>query len=189
MGWTIRLCGPVGLDQDGQSRAAALPGRQGRLLFAYLVLNRDRDCGRAELIDLLWPERPPAAADSALSALLAELRRALGDGALELHYQPIVNAEGTKICGVEALLRWDHPTRGPIPPNVFVPVAEQTGLMEALGEFVLRKALADAMRWPNLYIAINVSPVEIRSRGFVDLIACVMKEIDIAPSRVVVEVK
>src|SRR5918995_851844 len=82
MGWTIRLCGPVGLDQNGQSRAAALPGRQGRLLFAYLVLNRDRDCGRAELIDLLWPERPPAAADSALSALLSKLRRALGEGAL-----------------------------------------------------------------------------------------------------------
>jgi DNA-binding SARP family transcriptional activator/tetratricopeptide (TPR) repeat protein len=82
MGWTIRLCGPVGLDQDGLERAAALPGRQGRLLFAYLVLNRDRDCGRAELIDLLWPERPPAAADSALSALLSKLRRALGDGAL-----------------------------------------------------------------------------------------------------------
>ncbi len=82
MGWTIRLCGPVGLDHEGRSLAAALPGRQGRLLFAYLVLNRDRDCGRSELTDLLWPERPPAAADSALSALLSKLRRALGDGAL-----------------------------------------------------------------------------------------------------------
>ncbi|HET9740810.1 MAG TPA: AAA family ATPase [Solirubrobacteraceae bacterium] len=59
-----------------------LPGRQGRLLFAYLVLNRDRDCGRAELIDVLWPEEPPAAAETALSALLSKLRRALGDGAL-----------------------------------------------------------------------------------------------------------
>src|SRR5918999_1225072 len=82
MAWTIRLCGPVGLDQEGLSRASALPGRQGRLLFAYLVLNRDRDCGRAELIDLLWPEEPPAAAESALSALLSKLRRALGEGAL-----------------------------------------------------------------------------------------------------------
>ncbi len=80
--WTVRLCGPVGLDSEGRSLAASLPGRQGRLLFAYLVLNRDRDCGRAELTDLLWPERPPAAADSALSALLSKLRRALGDGAL-----------------------------------------------------------------------------------------------------------
>src|SRR5688572_28242115 len=82
MAWTIRLCGPMGVEQDGHSRASALPGRQGRLLFAYLVLNRDRDCGRGELIDLLWPERPPAAADTALSALLSKLRRALGDGAL-----------------------------------------------------------------------------------------------------------
>src|SRR5688500_8630864 len=82
MAWTIRLCGPMGVEQDGHSRASALPGRQGRLLFAYLVLNRDRDCGRGELIDLLWPERPPAAADTALSALRSKLRRALGDGAL-----------------------------------------------------------------------------------------------------------
>ena len=72
----------MGLDVGGQSRVAELPGRQGRLLFAYLVLNRDRDCGRGELIDLLWPEKPPAAADTALSALLSKLRRALGDGAL-----------------------------------------------------------------------------------------------------------
>ncbi|MGH2949440.1 MAG: AfsR/SARP family transcriptional regulator, partial [Solirubrobacteraceae bacterium] len=81
-GWTIRLCGPVGVEHGGRSLAAGLPGRQGRLLFAYLVLNRERDCGRAELIDVLWPEHPPAAADTALSALLSKLRRALGDGAL-----------------------------------------------------------------------------------------------------------
>jgi DNA-binding SARP family transcriptional activator/tetratricopeptide (TPR) repeat protein len=82
----------VGVDHHGRSLGGALPGRQGRLLFAYLVLNRDRDCGRAELIDLLWPERPPAAAETALSALLSKLRRALGDGVLsgrsELRFAP-----------------------------------------------------------------------------------------------------
>jgi DNA-binding SARP family transcriptional activator len=72
----------VGVEVAGGSRVAALPGRQGRLLFAYLVLNRERDCGRPELIDVLWPERPPAAADTALSALLSKLRKALGEGAL-----------------------------------------------------------------------------------------------------------
>ena len=72
----------MGVDHGGRSLGAALPGRQGRLLFAYLVLNRDRDCGRGELIDLLWPEKPPAAADTALSALLSKLRRTLGDGTL-----------------------------------------------------------------------------------------------------------
>ena len=80
MAWSIRLCGPLAVSVGAD--AAVLPGRQGRLLFAYLVLNRERDCGRAELIDILWPEDPPAAADSALSALLSKLRKALGDDAL-----------------------------------------------------------------------------------------------------------
>src|SRR5215217_2932493 len=70
----------MGVDLGGRPLGASLPGRQGRLLFGYLVLNRDRDCGRAELIDALWPERPPAAADTALSALLSKLRRTLGEG-------------------------------------------------------------------------------------------------------------
>ena len=81
-GWDIRLCGPVMVDAYGRRLDAGLPGRQGRLLFAYLVLNRTRGCPRDELIDVLWPEGPPAAADSALSALLSKLRRALGEGVL-----------------------------------------------------------------------------------------------------------
>src|SRR3954452_19651718 len=80
--WDIRLCGPVMVDVSGRRLDAGLPGRQGRLLFAYLVLNRTRGCPRDELIDVLWPEGPPAAADSALRALLAKLRRALGQGVL-----------------------------------------------------------------------------------------------------------
>ena len=91
-----------GSGPGGHSRAAALPGRQGRLLFAYLVLNRDRDCGRAELIDLLWPERPPAAADTALSALLSKLRRALGDGALAGRSELRLVPPGTIDVDVEA---------------------------------------------------------------------------------------
>jgi DNA-binding SARP family transcriptional activator len=75
--WDIRLCGPVVVEVEGQRLDGGLPGRQGRLLFAYLVSNRNRGCPRDELIDVLWPEGPPAAADSALSALLSKLRRAL----------------------------------------------------------------------------------------------------------------
>jgi diguanylate cyclase (GGDEF)-like protein len=117
-----------------------------------------------------------------------ELRRALGEGTLDLHYQPIVAADGSRIVGVEALLRWTHKMRGDISPAVFVPVAEQTGLMHALGEFILRKALTDAMRWPNLYMTVNISPVQMRDPAFVDLVASVIKEVGIAPSRVVLEV-
>ena len=82
-----------------------------------------------------------------------ELPRALSANELELHYQPIVAANGARIVGVEALLRWTQAERGPIPPASFIPVAEQMGLMDALGAFVLRRALDDAKRWPELYVA------------------------------------
>jgi diguanylate cyclase (GGDEF)-like protein len=117
-----------------------------------------------------------------------ELSRALAARAFELYYQPIVKADGGAIVGVEALLRWNHASRGFIPPAVFVRVAEDAGMMDQLGEFVLRRALADAARWPGLFIAVNLSPVQVRDRKFVDLVAEVLKESKIAPSRVVLEI-
>jgi len=117
-----------------------------------------------------------------------ELPRALTARAFDLHYQPIVTADGGTIVGVEALLRWEHPTRGFIPPSLFIPIAEQTGLMEQLGEFVLRRALSDATRWPDLYVSVNLSPTQVRDRSFADLLAATLNETKIAPSRVVLEV-
>jgi diguanylate cyclase (GGDEF)-like protein len=116
-----------------------------------------------------------------------ELRRALDNKTLDVHYQPIVTADGARIIGVEALLRWTHPERGPIEPGIFVPMAEQCGLMARLGEFALRRALADAKRWPALSIAVNVSPVQMRDPGFVNLVLSVLAETRITPSRVVLE--
>jgi diguanylate cyclase (GGDEF)-like protein len=117
-----------------------------------------------------------------------ELSRALAARSFELHYQPIVKADGGAIVGVEALLRWNHATRGYIPPALFVKVAEEAGLMDQLGEYVLRKALADAVRWPNLYIAVNLSPVQVRDHKFVDLVSAVLAECRIAPPRLVLEI-
>ena len=122
------------------------------------------------------------------SFIKRELSRALATRAFDLYYQPIVRAEGGGIVGVEALLRWNHPSRGFIPPGVFVRVAEDAGLMEQLGEFVLRRALADAERWPGLHVAVNLSPVQVRDRKFVDLVAAVLAETKIEPSRVVLEI-
>ena len=117
-----------------------------------------------------------------------ELHRALAEGALDVHYQPIVTADGTRVVGVEALARWTDASRGAIPPSVFVPVAEQTGLMGQLGEFVLRRALADAIRWPELSIAVNLSPVQVRDRGLLLLVSTLLHESQVAPERVVLEV-
>jgi diguanylate cyclase (GGDEF)-like protein len=117
-----------------------------------------------------------------------ELEAALATGGLDVHYQPVVAAAGGGVIGVEALLRWTHPSRGAIAPSVFIPLAEQSGLMPQLGEFVLRRALADAMRWPNFSIAVNLSPIQIRDRKLIDLVGAVIAENAIAPSRVVFEV-
>ncbi len=117
-----------------------------------------------------------------------ELPHALSAGELELHYQPIVAAHGSRIVGVEALLRWTHLERGPIPPGVFIPVAEQMGLMDELGAFVLRRALVDAKRWPDLYVAVNLSPVQMRDDSIVDLVDSALATSGIPPSRLMLEI-
>ena len=100
-GWIIRLCGPVEARAGDRELAARLPGRQGRVLLAYLTVNRDRAVPRGELIDVLWPESPPAAADAALSALLSKLRRALGDGALSGRSEVRLTLRGDVAVDVE----------------------------------------------------------------------------------------
>jgi diguanylate cyclase (GGDEF)-like protein len=116
-----------------------------------------------------------------------ELAWTLTAQGFELHYQPIVKAEGGATVGVEALLRWNHPARGYVPPSLFVPVAEEAGLMDRLGEFALRRAIADAARWPALYVAVNLSPLQVRDRAFIDLVASVLSETGFEPSRLVLE--
>jgi len=128
------------------------------------------------------------AANAERRFILRELETAIYLGALDVHYQPVVAAAGGGIVGVEALLRWTHPTRGAIAPAEFIPLAEENGLMLQLGTFVLRRALADAARWPNLTVAVNLSPVQIRDRNLVDLVAAAMADAGIAASRVVLEV-
>jgi predicted signal transduction protein with EAL and GGDEF domain len=117
-----------------------------------------------------------------------ELRRALDEDALDVHYQPIVTSEGSRIVGVEALLRWSHPTRGNIPPMDFVPVAEQSGMMNRLGEYVLYRALNDCKRWPGLYIAVNLSPIQVKDRALFTLVSAMLEETGVDPSRLVLEI-
>jgi len=100
----------------------------------------------------------------ALRMLETDLRKAIAEEALEVHYQPCVSLQSNRITGCEALLRWRHPDRGVISPAEFIPIAEETGLINELGEWVLAKACAEATTWPDgVKLAVNVSPVQFRS--------------------------
>jgi diguanylate cyclase (GGDEF)-like protein len=101
----------------------------------------------------------------ALRILEMDLRQAIAEGGFELHYQPLVSLLSNKIVGCEALLRWRHPKRGMVSPAEFIPVAEETGLINLLGEWALTTACTEAATWPNdLKIAVNVSPVQFQSQ-------------------------
>ena len=97
-----------------------------------------------------------------------DLRQALGSGQLEVFYQPVISVHHQAVAGFEALLRWRHPQRGLVPPSEFIPLAEEIGLIMPIGEWVLRQACADAASWPGeLKVAVNLSPVQFRSRNLV----------------------
>jgi diguanylate cyclase (GGDEF)-like protein len=97
-------------------------------------------------------------------SLEIDLRQAIIEGGFEVHYQPIVDLQSNRVSGCEALLRWHHPQRGMISPADFIPVAEDTGLINQLGEWVLTTACMEAATWPDhVKLAVNVSPVQFRS--------------------------
>jgi predicted signal transduction protein with EAL and GGDEF domain len=108
---------------------------------------------------------------------------------LELHYQPLVDLSSGDTSGYEALVRWNHPQKGLLGPQLFIPVAEESGLITQLGEWVLRNALADAARWPDhLTVAVNVSPAQMRSGGFLPLVVNTLASTGVAPHRLELEI-
>jgi len=118
-----------------------------------------------------------------------DLRNALADGEFELYYQPLVNLETDQICSCEALLRWHHPQRGVISPGEFIPVAEDTGLIGPLGEWVLRTACLEAADWPDhISVEVNVSPVQFKSEGLVLSVIGALAKSGIAPHRLGIEI-
>ncbi len=117
-----------------------------------------------------------------------ELRRAIANDELEAHFQPIVDLATWQIEGFEALLRWPHPERGDIGPGVFVPIAEQSGLMVPLGTWMLRRVFMQCRHWPAADISINLSPIQIMAQGFIETIAALVQETGISPQRVILEV-
>ena len=118
-----------------------------------------------------------------------DLRAALGRDQLELHYQPLVNLESGETTSYEALLRWNHPEQGLIMPASFIPIAEETGHIVQLGEWVIRTALLEAARWPqHLSVSVNLSPVQMRSTNLVPTIVNALAASGVAAQRLEFEI-
>ena len=129
-----------------------------------------------------------AAADARL-ALENELRRAIVQNEFELHYQPIIDTRTRRICCAEALIRWRHPTKGLIPPDRFIPLAEDTGMITQIGMWVLRTACADAALWPeHVKVAVNLSPVQFRKMDLADDVMQALAETGLPPQRLEIEI-
>jgi diguanylate cyclase (GGDEF)-like protein len=107
---------------------------------------------------------------------------------IEVHYQPVFSAMEQEPIGVEALARWRHPTKGYVPPDAFIPVAEATLLIDTLGELVLRRACTAALQWPQLTIAVNASALELRGEGYARRVISVLKEVGLNPARLEIEI-
>ncbi|MGY3371004.1 diguanylate cyclase (GGDEF)-like protein/PAS domain S-box-containing protein [Bradyrhizobium sp. GM2.4] len=121
-------------------------------------------------------------------ALEHDLRGALEAREFHLAFQPQVRLDTTELTGFEALLRWKHPSRGLVPPAEFIPIAEENGLIVPIGEWVLRTACATAATWPDLTVAVNLSPVQFRSRGLVTMVTSALAEAGLPPHRLELEV-
>ncbi|MDA9505827.1 diguanylate cyclase [Bradyrhizobium sp. CCBAU 11386] len=118
-----------------------------------------------------------------------DLRRAFADSEFELHYQPLVDIASDKISGFEALLRWRHPEKGMISPAEFIPLAEEIGLIAPLGEWVLRDACNEAVKWPSeIKVAVNLSPAQFRSLHLVQVVISALANSGLAPKRLELEI-
>ena len=118
-----------------------------------------------------------------------EIRRALARKEFEIHFQPIVDTKTLQMRSAEALIRWRHPERGLIPPDQFIPLAEESGTILQIGEWVLEAACKEAVKWPSaVKVAVNLSAVQLRSASLLDYIMCVLVETGLPAERLELEV-
>ncbi|TRM52354.1 EAL domain-containing protein [Achromobacter sp. LC458] len=153
---------------------------------ADIALYRAKESGRNQYC-FFEPEMDETLKAKAL--MEADLRAALADGGqLSVRFQPQIDSSTHQLVGVEALIRWHHPTQGAVPPQIFVAVAESTGLIVELGDWVLREACRAALQWPGLSIAVNLSPVQFRSTGFAARVIDLVTSAGVSPTQIELEV-
>ncbi|KAA2238185.1 putative bifunctional diguanylate cyclase/phosphodiesterase [Salinarimonas soli] len=168
----VALAPEHGLDREGLMRLADTALYQskseGRNRYSFFVSQMDEAIRLRKVVE-------------------DDLRDAIATDQLALHYQPLFSADGQTVVGLEALVRWPHPTQGLIAPDRFIPMAEERGLIIPLGEWVLRRAFTDGKRWPGLRIAVNVSPIQFRHRDFVAKVVDALEETGFDATRLELE--
>ena len=171
----------VAIHRSGEAAGSDLVLRN-----ADLALYRAKNEGRNQ-----WCFFEPAMDDVARERrqVEADLRTALQRGEIHVEYQPLADASTKKIVSFEALARWDHPRLGRIAPAMFIPIAEESGIMPALGRFVLETAIKEAATWsPELKIGVNLSPAQMEDDGIVDQIGSILRKHGLSPQRLEVEI-
>ena len=177
--------------QVGASIGIALAGPQDEepdvlMRRADLALYAGKAGGRGTF-RFFEPEMQTIAQDR--QALEHDLKQAISEGALELFYQPVVDSATEDLTGFEALLRWRHPTQGPISPSICIPIAEETGLIVPLGEWVIRTACAAAAQMPpHIRIAVNLSPVQFSTPNLPAVIVNALASAQISATRLELEI-
>jgi diguanylate cyclase (GGDEF)-like protein len=166
-------CSPLG----------AVPGEE-VLRRADMAMYRAKEEGRGR-----WSAYDPAmdAEREERNRLEVDLRLAIEREEISVAFQPVVDAQHMRLCGVEALARWTRHGHGPVPPDVFIPIAESTGLIDQLGLCVLRTACEALRDWPELTLAVNVSPGQFRDPAFAERVALVFQQTEIDPARITLE--
>ncbi len=177
---TIGASVGIAIGDPGRASADALVRNADLALYAAKAAGRGKHC-------FYQPSMHSEAAERQL--LENDLRQAIERGELSVHYQPVVRAASEEISGFEALARWQHPTRGPISPTKFIPLAEEAGLIGKIGEWVLKTALDEASHWPDhVRLAVNLSPLQFNDPTVSEMIGAHLAESGVRADRLELEI-
>jgi len=177
---TIGASVGIAIGDHGRACADAMIRNADLALYAAKAAGRGKHC---------FYEQSMHSEASDRQILENDLRQAMDRGELWVAYQPIVRTTGEDVCGFEALVRWNHPARGPIGPDKFIPLAEECGMIEKIGTFVLRTAVKDATSWPDsVRIAVNLSPIQFNNPNIVETISAILNEHKLRSGRLELEI-
>jgi diguanylate cyclase (GGDEF)-like protein len=170
----------IAIGDPGRACADAMIRNADLALYAAKAAGRGKHC---------FYEQSMHSEASDRQVLENDLRQALDRGELWVAYQPIVRTTGEDICGFEALVRWNHPARGPIGPDKFIPLAEECGMIDKIGTFVLRTAIKDATGWPDsVRVAVNLSPIQFNNPTIVETVSAALGEHKFRAERLELEI-